>query len=234
MRYLFFIIFLFFSCSPLKKYELTGKKWEDEIKKLEVLDKKETYSNQAVLFIGSSSIRLWKSIEEDLDTYEPIKRGYGGAHYYDIIHFTNRLVSPHKVKAIAIFVANDITGKENGINNQTVNRDLSPKEVLRLVKFVTKEIRKSHEKVPIFFIETTPTSKRWKVWGKISKANDLIENYTSKSENLYYINTRSFYIGSDGMPNDSLFVKDKLHLNREGYKLWGKIIKENFDKNLSL
>lgn len=234
MRYLFFVIFLFFSCSPLKKYELTGKKWEDEIKKLEVLDKKETYSNQAVLFIGSSSIRLWKSIEEDLDTYEPIKRGYGGAHYYDIIHFTNRLVSPHKVKAIAIFVANDITGKENGINNQTVNRDLSPKEVLRLVKFVTKEIRKSHEKVPIFFMETTPTSKRWKVWDKISKANDLIENYTSKSENLYYINTRSFYIGSDGMPNDSLFVKDKLHLNREGYKLWGKIIKENFDKNLSL
>jgi hypothetical protein len=234
MRYLFFVIFLFFSCSPLKKYELTGKKWEDEIKKLEVLDKKETYSNQAVLFIGSSSIRLWKSIEEDLDTYEPIKRGYGGAHYYDIIHFTNRLVSPHKVKAIAIFVANDITGKENGINNQTVNRDLSPKEVLRLVKFVTKEIRKSHEKVPVFFIETTPTSKRWKVWDKISKANDLIENYTSKYENLYYINTRSFYIGSDGMPNDSLFVKDKLHLNREGYKLWGKIIKENFDKNLSL
>ena len=234
MRYLFFVIFLFFSCSPLKKYELTGKKWEDEIKKLEVLDKKETYSNQAVLFIGSSSIRLWKSIEEDLDTYEPIKRGYGGAHYYDIIHFTNRLVSPHKVKAIAIFVANDITGKENGINNQTVNRDLSPKEVLRLVKFVTKEIRKSNEKVPIFFIETTPTSKRWKVWDKISKANDLIENYTSKYENLYYINTRSFYIGSDGMPNDSLFVKDKLHLNREGYKLWGKIIKENFDKNLSL
>ena len=234
MRYLFFVIFLFFSCSPLKKYELTGKKWEDEIKKLEVLDKKETYSNQAVLFIGSSSIRLWKSIEEDLDTYEPIKRGYGGAHYYDIIHFTNRLVSPHKVKAIAIFVANDITGIENGINNQTVNRDLSPKEVLRLVKFVTKEIRKSHEKVPVFFIETTPTSKRWKVWDKISKANDLIENYTSKYENLYYINTRSFYIGSDGMPNDSLFVKDKLHLNREGYKLWGKIIKENFDKNLSL
>jgi len=234
MRYLLFVIFLFISCSPLKKYELTGKKWEDEIKKLEALDKKETYSDQAVLFIGSSSIRLWKSIEEDLGTYEPIKRGYGGAHYYDIIHFTNRLVSPHKVKAIAIFVANDITGKEKGINNQTVDQDLSPKEVLKLVKFVTKEIRKSHEKIPVFFIETTPTSKRWKVWDKISHANDLIENYTTKNKNLFYIKTRSFYIGSDGMPNDNLFVKDKLHLNRKGYKLWGKIIKENFDKNLSL
>ena len=58
--------------------------------------------------------------------------------------------------------------------------------------------------------------------------------YTTKNENLFYIKTRSFYIGSDGMPNDNLFVKDKLHLNRKGYKLWGKIIKENFDKNLSL
>ena len=36
------------------------------------------------------------------------------------------------------------------------------------------------------------------------------------------------------MPNDELFTEDKLHLNRAGYKIWGKIIKENFDKKLDI
>ena len=226
MRYLFLILFL--SCSPLKKYESFAKKWENDIKKLEILDQKENYSDQAILFIGSSSIRKWDSIKEDLNPYKPIKRGYGGAHYYDLIHFTKRLVSPHKVKAIAIFVANDITGEKEGIN------DLSPKEVLNLAKFVVKQIRKTHKKTPIFFIETTPTSSRWKVWNKISKANGLIKDFTSKNKNMFYIDTRTFYIKSNGMPNDEFFIADKLHLNNSGYKLWGEIIKDSFNKNLIL
>jgi len=226
MRYLFLILFL--SCSLLKKYESFAKKWENDIKKLEILDQKENYSDQAILFIGSSSIRKWDSIKENLNPYKPIKRGYGGAHYYDLVHFTKRLVSPHKVKAIAIFVANDITGEKEGIN------DLSPKEVLNLAKFVVKQIRKTHKKTPIFFIETTPTSSRWKVWNKISKANDLIKDFTSKNKNMFYIDTRTFYIKSNGMPNDEFFIADKLHLNNKGYKLWGEIIKESFDKNLIL
>ena len=224
IRSLIFIFVFFVSCSPLKKYEDSGEKWEKEIIKLESLDQKENYSNNAILFIGSSSIRLWKSIKQDLAPYEPIKRGYGGARYSDLIHFTDRLVSPHKVKAVGVFVANDITG---GIN------DLSPKEVLNLVKFIVKKIRKSHKNKPIFFIETTPTSKRWKVWNKISKANDLIKNFSSNNSNIFYIDTRSFYITSNGIPSDDFFIKDKLHLNSKGYKLWAKIIKESFDKNLN-
>ena len=51
---------------------------------------------------------------------------------------------------------------------------------------------------------------------------------------MFYIDTRTFYIKSNGMPNDEFFIADKLHLNNKGYKLWGEIIKESFDKNLIL
>jgi len=224
IRCLIFIFVVFISCSPLKKHEDNREKWEKEIKKLESLDQKENYSDNAILFIGSSSIRLWKSIKQDLAPYEPIKRGYGGARYSDLIHFTERLVSPHKVKAIGIFVANDITG---GMN------DLSPKEVLNLAKFIVKKIQKSHKNKPIFFIETTPTSSRWNAWPEISTANDLIKDFTIKKKNIFFIDTRSQYIKSDGLPNDDFFIKDKLHLNNKGYQLWGKIISENFNKNLN-
>ena len=93
--------------SPLKKYNSSSQKWEVDIAKLENLDNYEKYSNDALLFIGSSSIRRWISIKKDMAPYETIKRGYGGAHYSDIIHFSKRLVKNHKTKAILIFVAND-------------------------------------------------------------------------------------------------------------------------------
>ena len=220
----FLIFFLIISCSPLKKYEGTGKKWESSIDKLTKLNSKQTKDQEAILFIGSSSIRMWKSIEEDIRPYKSIRRGYGGARYTDLIHFTEQLVEPHDVKAVAVFVANDITGSKN---------DLKPKEILRLVKYIVRSIRKTHINKPIFFIETTPTSSRWKVWDQISYANDLISDFCSNNQNLFFISTRSFFISSNGEPNDHYFVGDRLHLNKKGYSLWGEIIKASFDKNFN-
>ena len=218
MRIFVFFLLTIVSCSPLIKYEDTAEKWENEIVKLEKLDSSQDYTKNQILFIGSSSIRLWKSIKKDLEPYESIKRAYGGARYTDLIHFTERLVQPHNIKAIGIFVANDITGGEN---------DLSPKEVLKLAKYVVKQIRTSHKKSSVFFIETTPTPKRWKAWSKISQANDLIKEFCDSSDRLFYISTRDYFIGDNGLPTEEYFVRDKLHLNSKGYTLWSSIIKEN-------
>lgn len=219
------VLLLIISCSPLKRYEETASKWENDIAKLERLDKSRDYSEDSILFIGSSSIRLWSSIKDDLDPYETIRRAYGGARYTDLIHFTKRLVSSHDIKAVGVFVANDITG---GMN------DLTPLEVLNLAKFVVKQIRSSHLDTPIFFIETTPTPKRWKAWPEISNANDLIMRYCNEKKGLFYISTRDYFIDKNGLPKEDLFIKDKLHLNRNGYSVWGGIIKNNLNRIFAL
>ena len=229
MRNLIFVFIGFIlSCSPLKKYENTANIFEDEISKLEQKDYLSKSSENSLLFIGSSSIRGWDKIEKDMIPYSTIKRGYGGAHYYDLIHFINRLIKNHNPKAILIFVANDITGSKNRINNN--HKDLKPKEVKKLFKFIYKSIRKLHKNTPILVIETTPTPSRWKVWDKISKANDLIERFCNNKPQLHYINTRKKFMGDDGLPVKSFFVKDMLHLNRSGYILWSNIIKEKLKK----
>ena len=92
-----------------------------------------------------------------MQPYKSIKRGYGGAHYYDLIHFIERLISNHSPRAILIFVANDITGSNDVF--KTYN-DLSPKEVKKLFKYCYKSIRKIHKQVPVLVIETTPTPKQ--------------------------------------------------------------------------
>ena len=179
------------SCSLQKKYKNFKGTFLTEIEQLERLDdigNKKDY----VLFIGSSSIRLWDRIEDDMVPYTVVKRGYGGAHYYDLIHYISRLVEGHNnAKAIILFVANDITGKQSW---DTLHRDLAPAQVKRLFKAVSKDIHKTLNKnIPIFVIETTPTPARWAVWDHTSKANNLIKRYTEKKKPLkLYINPRFF------------------------------------------
>ena len=213
---------LLYSCSPLEKYNKTEKVFEQEILNLEELDFEKNAKKEDLLFIGSSSIRLWNNIDNDMSPYPSVKRGYGGAHYYDLIHFIDRLVINHSPKAILIFVANDITGSDDIFK---ARKDLSPKEVKKLFEYCFKSIRKIHKQVPVFVIETTPTPSRWNAWDKISKANNLIKSYCEKTPNLYFIDTRNRFIGNDGLPKKSLFIADELHLNELGYKLWSEIIK---------
>jgi hypothetical protein len=211
------------SCNPAKKYVESAKKWENEILALEKKDKENTYPDNSILFIGSSSIRLWKNIDNDLAPYAVIQRGVGGAKLSDILVYENRLVNPHKFRAIGVFVANDIHGGKE---------DRSPEEVLKLYKNLVKSIRKDHKNKPIFFIQITPTESRWHVWNRTLQANNLIKEYSKSSKNLFYIETAPAFLGKDGKPIPEYFLEDKLHLTQKGYDVWADIIKKSLNQNL--
>ncbi len=211
------------SCSPAKKYVESAKHWENEIQALEKKDKENTYPDNSILFIGSSSIRLWNNIDKDMAPYPVIQRGVGGAKLSDLLVYKDRLVNPHKFRAVAVFIANDIHGGKE---------DRTPEQVATLYKQLVKSIRKTHKKEPIFFIEITPTESRWHVWENTQKANSLIKTYTEKGKNLYYIPTAESYLGKDGKPINAYFLDDKLHLTQKGYDVWAAAIKKVLDEKL--
>jgi hypothetical protein len=98
-KYLILVIcFILLSCSPVRKYQSLPevKFWEKDIEKFEQLDKSEKYPDDAILFAGSSSIRLWASLEEDMSPYHVIQRGYGGAKLSDFAVYAQRIFNPHK------------------------------------------------------------------------------------------------------------------------------------------
>ena len=85
------------SCISLKQYPLESYSWvAPEVRQFEALDQTQEYPDNAILFIGSSSIRLWNTLEEDMKPFPVIKRGYGGAHFRDIIFYTDRILANHQ------------------------------------------------------------------------------------------------------------------------------------------
>lgn len=223
---LFILIILLFSCSPVSKYEKLQqvKAWEPDIEKFEALDKSENYSDNAVLFAGSSSIRRWTNIAEDMAPYKVIQRGYGGAKLSDFVVYADRIFSPHKCDALVIYIGNDITGSA---------QDKTPEEVKRLFLYVLKIFRRTHPDTPFFWIAITPAPSRWKAWPDIKKANDLIKEACENHRNTYFIRTDYAYLDEKGEPINELFVSDMLHQNEKGYRIWKEIIKKELGKVLN-
>jgi len=225
MRKQIFLIasFILISCTPVSKYKSLPEvlSWENDIQKFELLDKSETYQRNAILFAGSSSIRLWSTLEKDMAPYPVIQRGFGGSKLSDLAIYAKRIFDPHPCSAIVLFVANDITGSD---------QDKSPQEVAFLFRNVLRTIRKSHPETPVFWIEITPTASRWKVWPEIQKANKLIKDICNSQENLFFIKTDFAFLNKDGMPKDELFRDDRLHLNEKGYAEWTEIVKKELEK----
>ena len=213
----------------LKKYpENNRTRFEKEIQAFEDLDKIKKYPENSILFVGSSSIRLWKNLENVMSPYNVIQRGYGGAHFRDLIFYTDRILGNHSLSMIVCFVANDIKGLED-IYSKNNDRDGTPEEIISLYDFFVKQVRVKHPKIPIIQIEITPTSSRWKLWPKIDRVNNLIKDYCSSNKNMFYIETSSLFLNDNGTPNNKLFVKDLLHLNTDGYDIWNKVVKDEID-----
>ncbi|MFN8209162.1 MAG: GDSL-type esterase/lipase family protein [Bacteroidales bacterium] len=215
--------FFLFTVPLLSQVSPSILNWEKDIRALERLDSLETDPSNAILFAGSSSIRLWDSIQSDMAPWPVIQRGYGGAKLSDFEYYARRILYPHQPRAIALFIANDITGSEY---------DKTPAEVAALFKSILGIIREKFPETPVFWIQITPTPSRWKSWDQIREANRLIGEECTKDKACWLIQTEKNFLGPDGTPRKELFVGDQLHLSREGYKLWASIIKETLEDRL--
>lgn len=210
-----------FICFPSRGQSLQTDVWEKDIRRFEHLDSVENHPDNAVLFAGSSSIRLWSTLESDMAPYPVIQRGYGGAKLTDFSVFAARIIYPHPCRAIVLFVANDITGSE---------ADKTPEEVRDLFLNVLSTVRVKFPGTPVFWIAITPTGLRWKAWPQIEKANMLIQEACKKQNNTYFISTKDVFLNSSGLPKDELFRQDRLHLNENGYAVWTSVIRKELER----
>lgn len=201
------------------------EKWEKEIKKLEARDQSEEDPADAILFIGSSSIRRWSSIATDMAPYRTIQRGYGGSRYSDVAIFAERILHPHQYRAMVVFVGNDVSGKPE---------DKTPEQVEQLVRYLVSVSQAHQPDAPVLIIEVTPTEKRYAVWPQIRAVNATLREIALTTPSTYLVATAEHYLDPNGNPRNELFADDKLHLNSDGYDLWSTLIRRRLDDVLRM
>ena len=194
-------------------------KWEKEIAAYEQMDRTNPPPADALLFIGSSTIRLWKTLAQDFPGHQVINRGFGGSEIVDSTHFADRVILPYKPRMVLLRAGgNDL------------NAGKSPEQVFADFKEFVAKIHSKLPRTEIVFISLSPSIARWKQADKEKAVNTMIEEYIRQTPRLKYIETYPMPLGADGQPRSELFVADKLHFNAEGYKLLAEIVRPHLPK----
>jgi lysophospholipase L1-like esterase len=187
--------------------------WEKEIATFEKKDREHPPPTNGILFVGSSSIRLW-----DLPKYFPgmelTNRGFGGSQIADSVRFAPRIILKHRPRLVVLYA---------GDNDLAFGKP--PEQVCADFKSFVKAIHAELPRTRIIFISIKPSILRWKLEKKMREANALIETVCKQDERLVYVDVVKPMLGKDGKPRPELFVKDGLHLNDKGYRLWTDILK---------
>ena len=189
-------------------------KWEKDIQAFEAADKTNPPPQNAILFVGSSSIRMWKSLKEDFKEFLIIQRGFGGSQMTDSVEFAERIVLPYAPRQVLVYAGdNDLAAKK------------FPEQVCADFQAFVKKVHAALPKTRIAYLAIKPSGSRLKLLGKIMEANQLISEFAKKDERLLFIDTFTPILGPDGKPNDDLFRADHLHLNEKGYAIWVNTIR---------
>ncbi|HTU17519.1 MAG TPA: SGNH/GDSL hydrolase family protein [Gemmataceae bacterium] len=188
-------------------------RWEKGIAAFEKQDRDKAPPKNPIVFVGSSSIRLW-DLSKSFPHLPALNRGFGGSHMADVVHFAPRIVLKYEPRLIVLYAGdNDIAAGK------------SPERVRSDFQAFVKTVHEKLPKVRIVFVCIKPSLRRWALIDKIRKANALVEAECKKDKRLVYLDIATPMLGDDGKPRRELFVNDGLHLNAKGYTIWAERLK---------
>jgi hypothetical protein len=189
------------------------RRFENEITAFEAADKTNPPPKNAILFLGSSSIRKWTTLARDFPGHKVFNRGFGGSQLSDSIYYFDRIVLPYKPKMIVLYAgSNDIDAGK------------TPETVVDDCKAFVRKVEGALPETKVAFISINASQSRWKDVKKIKQANRQIAAFMAKNEKRVFIDTFPAMLDSAGEPRPDLYVWDRLHLNAKGYAIWTTII----------
>jgi len=183
-------------------------RWEKDVAAFEAADRTTPPPKNALLFVGSSTIVRWKTLQQDFPNQPIINRGFGGNQIVDSTHFADRIIFPYQPRMIFLRAGgNDIhAGK-------------SAERVFDDFKTFVSTVRAKLPKTEIVFIGLSPSIARWDERQSAVTLNGLVADYVKRTPGLKYIDTYDIPLDAKGEPRPELFVEDKLHFSAAGYKL---------------
>lgn len=188
-------------------------RWEDAIRAFEQADLTSPPPAGGVVFIGSSSIRMWTTLADDFPGQPVINRGFGGSQLPEVTAFVSRIVVPYRPRLVVVYCgANDIDAGRTAAQVAADSRALAT------------AIHASLPRARIAFISIAGNPARWAQVETVRAANRMIAEWTTRDPRLAFIDVFPQMLGPDGRPKPDIFLADGLHMNARGYAIWRAVV----------
>ncbi len=162
-----------------------------------------------ILFTGSSTVRIWTSLDEDFQGRKVLNRGFGGSIMSELLYYADTLILPYKPSIIFIY---------EGDNDLGMGEE--PDSILVSARKLVNRIREKLPHSVICFFSAKPSIARWNLKARFLDFNLKLKTLASGMQDVYYLDMWNPMLEADGTPKKDIFQEDGLHMNRKGYDLW--------------
>ncbi len=183
-------------------------RWSAEIEALAV---QTPPSEHPVVCVGSSSIRLWRTMGEDLAPWPVMNCGFGGSGLFDAVYWADRVVTPFDPRLVVVF---------SGTNDLAGDAPRSAAWVAARFDDLVARLRALGCDAPVVYLAISPTPSRERHLELVHEANRRIAARCAADPVLHFVDTGSGLLDAAGRPDPKWFVADRLHLNAAGYAHW--------------
>ncbi|MFM2212988.1 MAG: hypothetical protein RL427_251 [Bacteroidota bacterium] len=191
------------------------KPFWNEIQDFKVQDSIAPPKDGMLLFIGSSSFRLWNTLQEDFNNSTILNRAFGGATLVDMIRYQDAIALKYHPKKIFIYCGeNDIASSD----------EVTPEIVLKRFTTLFTNLRTKFPMTPIVYVSIKPCILRWAMRDRMMATNTLIQKYLNKQKHTTFVSIWDEML-DQGVPMQNIFREDNLHMNAKGYAIWIKALK---------
>jgi lysophospholipase L1-like esterase len=189
--------------------------YEQEIRAYEAADEAAMPEPGGVLFIGSSSIRMWKSLEADMDPLPVINRGFGGSKTHEVLAVFDRIVLPYEPRVIVYYCGDNDLGTDNTDSEAAAEGFIA----------FDRRARAEWPGVQVINIPIKPSLARWGNWEAMRRANEMVRAYCERTPGAVYVDTATPTLDASGEPDPAMFLEDGLHLSERGYEVWTSVVR---------
>lgn len=184
-------------------------RFEAEIKRFESIDREQGLRKNGIVFTGSSSIRMWSTLEDDMIGFPVINRGFGGATIPEVLQYADRYLFVQEPRIVVFYCGeNDIA------------EGASPVEVFNRFKAFADLLAMRLPGTNLVYLSMKPSVARWELWDKYREGDALIKAYTDEKHWIEFMDTSLSMLDKNGKVKTDIFIEDGLHMNEKGYAGW--------------
>lgn len=193
--------------------------YEPEVRELEKIRFTHPPPPSPAVFYGSSSIKMWSTLAEDLGSVRAVNLGFGGSTLEACVRFFDRLVPPTHPCSLVVYAGDNDLGDGR-----------SPDEVAGWFGELIAKVDRDLKRAPFAFMSIKPSPARVGLLDQIVEANRAIRAEIAHHPSAFYVDVFAPMLAPNGRPRPELFLEDGLHLSRAGYRLWAGILKRYRDR----
>jgi lysophospholipase L1-like esterase len=168
----------------------------------------------AVLFAGSSSIRMWHPrLARDMAPLTVVPRGFGGSTMRDLLLDLDPLVIAPHPRAVVLYEGdNDLV------------EGLAPGTIFAVFDSLITRLHAALPGARVYVLAVKPSPARRAFWPSAMTLNASFREACARDSLLAYIDVASPMLDTNGQPRAELFGPDSLHMNDAGYDLWHALV----------